>query len=112
MIFRTALLTLGLLSASAAFSQTADPSATPRIDKREARQEQRIQKGTASGALTSQEASRLDKGQAHVDHMQDKAAADGKVTKRERARIHHAQNKQDRHIKRQKHDRQTTTPAG
>ncbi len=111
MNIRITLLALSLLGASTAFSQTADPAATPRIDKRETRQEQRIQQGSASGALTSQEATRLGKGQAHVDHMQDKAAADGKVTKRERARIHHAQNKQDRHIKRQKHDRQTTTPA-
>jgi hypothetical protein len=112
MTFQRTLIALSLFAAGAAFAQTADPAPhTPRIDQREARQEQRIQQGAASGSLTEKEAARLGKGQAHVDHMQGKAEADGKVTRRERARIHHAQNKQDRHIKRQKHDRQTTAPA-
>lgn len=107
------LIALALLATGAAFAQTADPATnTPRVDKREARQEHRIQKGAAAGSLTEQEAARLGKGQAHVDRMQGKAQADGTVTKRERARIHHAQNKQDRHIKRQKHDRQNVAPAG
>lgn len=112
MSFRTTLIALSLLAAGSAFSQTSPSTNTPRIDQREAKQEQRINQGTASGSLTEKEAARLNKGQAHVDGMQDKAAADGKVTKRERAHIQHAQNKQSRHIKRQKHDRQTTTPAG
>ena len=100
--------TLALTLASAAFAQTN----TPRIDQRETRQEQRIEQGTASGALTQQETDRLNNGQTRVDNAQTQAQADGKVTRRERARLHHMQNKQSRHIKRQKHDRQTTTPAG
>jgi predicted transcriptional regulator len=104
MMVATLALTLG----GAALAQTS----TPRIHQRETRQDQRIEQGTASGALTQQEADRLTNSQARVDNAQTQAQADGKVTRRERARLHHMQNKQSRHIKRQKHDRQTTTPAG
>jgi hypothetical protein len=112
MNFRNTLITLSLMATTAAFAQTTDSTNTPRIDKREARQEQRINQGVASGSLTEQEATRLNKGQTRVDNLEAKTEADGKVTAKERARIHHAQNKQNRHIKRQKHDRQTVTPAG
>lgn len=84
----------------------AQTSSTPRIDQRQASQEQRIDQGVASGALTEKEAARMEKGQAHVQKLEDKATADGKVTARERARIEHAQDVQSRRIYRQKHDRQ------
>ena len=87
-----------------ALAQTT--TATPRIDKREARQEQRIQQGLKSGELTPREAARLEKGQAKVRRMEEKAKADGVVTAQERKRITHEQNKQSRRIARQKHDRQ------
>jgi len=112
MKFRLTVIALSLIGCTAAFSQTSSSPATPRIEQRETNQEKRIQQGVASGELTSKEAARLNKGQERIDRMQDKAAADGHVTKRERAHIHHAQNKQDHQIKRQKHDRQKTTPAG
>jgi hypothetical protein len=112
MKFRNAMIAISLAATGAAFAQTTESSTnTPRIDKREARQEQRINQGTANGSLTATEAARLNNGQTRVDNKQAKAAADGTVTKRERAHIHHAQNKQNRHIKRQKHDKQTVAPA-
>jgi hypothetical protein len=111
MNFRNTLIALSLATAGAAFAQTTEP-ATPRVDKREARQEQRINQGTASGSLTEKEATRLNKGQSHVDNVEAKAKADGTVTRKERAHLAHAQNKQSRHIKRQKHDRQQVAPAG
>lgn len=86
-----------------ALAQTAS---TPRIDQRQASQQQRIDQGVQSGALTQQEAARLEKGQQHVQKLEDKATADGKVTAKERARIEHAQDVQSRRIYRQKHDRQ------
>jgi hypothetical protein len=79
---------------------------TPRIDKRQENQEKRIEKGVESGQLNEKEAARLEKGQAHVQKMEDKALTDGKVTKKEKVQIERAQNKQSRHIARQKHDRQ------
>ncbi|HEX4858098.1 MAG TPA: hypothetical protein VFV17_03695 [Usitatibacteraceae bacterium] len=86
-------------------------SSTPRVDKREARQEARIEQGKASGQLTAKEAARLEKGQAKVAAAEDKAKADGTVTKKERAKLTHMQNKQSRHIAKQKHDKQKTAPA-
>lgn len=80
--------------------------ATPNIDKRQARQERRIQQGVNSGQLTPREAARLEKGQAKVQRMENKARADGTVTAKERARIQREQNKQSRRIARQKHDAQ------
>jgi len=41
-----------------------------------------------------------------VQRIEDKATADGKVTGKERVRIEHAQDRQSRHIAREKHDRQ------
>lgn len=79
---------------------------TPAIDARQARQEQRIEQGVASGQLTNREAARLERGQQHVANMEARAKADGVVTPKERARIQHAENVQSRHIYREKHDRQ------
>ena len=82
-------------------------SSTPRIDQRQANQEQRIEQGVQSGQLNQREAARLEKGQARVQKMENRATADGKVTAKERARIEHAQDKQSRRIYREKHDKQT-----
>lgn len=79
---------------------------TPRVDQRQANQQQRIDQGQASGALNDKEAARLEAGQQHVQNVEDKAKADGTVTKQEKAHLHHAQDKQSRRIHRQKHDAQ------
>jgi len=79
---------------------------TPRVDQRQANQEQRIDQGVASGSLTQREANRLEGGQQHVDNMENRAKADGVVTRGERARLHQAQDAQSARIYRQKHDRQ------
>ena len=94
-----------LFTSLSALAQAPAP-ATPRIDQRQANQEQRIQQGAQSGQLTGKEAARLEKGQDRVDRMEDKAKADGKVTPQERKRLQHAENVQSRHIKQEKHDRQ------
>lgn len=95
-----------LLISALALPALAQTTSTPRIDQRQANQQQRIDQGMQSGALTEKEATRLEKGQAHVQNMENKAAADGKVTAKERARIEHAQDQQSKRIYRQKHDRQ------
>ena len=86
--------------ASAALAQTA----TPRIDRREARQHARIHEGVVSGEVTRGEAVRLREGQRHVRRMEHRAKSDGLVTPGERARITHAQNRQSRAIHRAKHN--------
>lgn len=95
-----------LLVSALALPALAQTTSTPRIDQRQANQQQRIDQGVQSGALTDREAARLEKGQAHVQKVEDKAAADGKVTVKERARIEQAQDQQSKRIHRQKHDRQ------
>src|SRR5262245_4356760 len=98
------LVIAGLPGVAAA--QTPDTASTPRIDKRQQNQEKRIEKGAQTGQLTDKEKARLDKGQARVQKAEDKAMADGKMTKKERAHIEHMQDKQSKHIYKEKHDKQ------
>jgi hypothetical protein len=79
---------------------------TPVIDQRQTNQEQRIDRGIASGQLNEREANRLNKQQEHINKMEDRAKSDGVMTKKERARIVAAQDRASRHIAREKHDRQ------
>ena len=103
-----ALLTLAFATAPVWAQSSPD---TPRIDKREAIQTNRIEQGTNSGALTPGETARLDRGQARIQAGEAAAKADGKVTKRERIALTRAPNHQSRKIKRLKHNARTTTPA-
>ena len=98
---------VGAVIAAFALPVLAQTQSTPRIDKREANQERRIEQGEKSGALNKREAARLEKGQARVEKMEKRAEADGKVTAKERARIEKAQDKQSRRIYKEKHDKQT-----
>jgi hypothetical protein len=90
-----------------AFAQV--PNAAPntqRMDKREANQASRIDKGVASGEINKREEARLERGQARVGKMEAKAASDGKVTGKERVAIERAQDRQSARIARQSHDKQ------
>jgi hypothetical protein len=87
-----------------AFATSSHAVDTPKIDNREAKQEQRIDQGIRSGALTPKEEAKLDAGQAKVQKMEEKAKADGTVTKHERKRIKHEQNVQDKKIHDMKHN--------
>lgn len=79
---------------------------TPRIDQRQQNQQQRIDQGVNSGALTDREAHRLQHGQQRVQNMEQRALADGKMSMKERARLEHAQDHQSKHIFGEKHDKQ------
>ena len=92
-----------VLLAPTAFAD--DP--TPRVDKRQDYQRDRIEHGIRNGSLTRPEVSGLVKGQRHVRRMERRALSDGAVTGKERVRIEHAQDRQSRRIFRQKHDGQT-----
>lgn len=102
-----ALLTLAFIAVPV-WAQSTD---TPRIDKREAIQSDRIEQGVSSGALTPGEAARADRGQARVQAAETAAKADGRVTRRERIALKRAQNHQSRKIHRLKHNAPSTTPA-
>jgi len=106
--FRTLVVGATLAIASlGAFAQAASaPAATPRVDQRQANQEQRIDKGIASGALTPRETKRVEKEQTAINKVEDKAKSDGTVTKAERRRLHKMQNRASKDIYKQKHDAQ------
>ncbi len=110
-IRQTLIATTLAAVAGGAFAQAGGPAATPRIDARQARQEQRIDQGVASGELTQRETKRLEGEQARIDRAEDRAKSDGVVTKGERAHLTHMQNKASRDIHHQKHDRQTAASA-
>lgn len=79
---------------------------TPNLDKREKRQEKRIEQGVKSGELNKREAARLEARESKLQADEAKAKADGKVTTKERAKLQHEANKTSTHIYKQKHDKQ------
>lgn len=101
-----ALAALGAQAQSANMGAAPGPTATPRVDQREANQERRIEQGEKSGQLTPREANRLEKEQGRIDRAEDRAKADGKVTAKERAHLGNMQDRASRDIAREKHDRQ------
>lgn len=101
-----ALAAAGAHAQSANMGTTPSPTATPRVDQREAKQERRIQQGVNSGQLTQREATRLENQQGRIERAEDKAKADGKVTARERAHLGNMQDRASHDIAREKHDRQ------
>ncbi len=110
----TAAATLLSLLAGATWAQAAEPAAppaTPRVDARQAIQDQRIEAGEQKGTLTRREQRRLEMEQKGIAKAEAHAKADGTVTAQERKRLHHLQNKASRDIRHQKHDAQNAKPA-
>jgi polyhydroxyalkanoate synthesis regulator phasin len=101
-----------IASAQTPPTPTPNPAATPGIDQRQARQEQRIDQGVASGQLTPRETRRLTREQGAIDKAESKAKADGTVNAQERHKLHEMQNKASRDIHRQKHDAQHVPKPG
>ncbi|MFT3856410.1 MAG: hypothetical protein QM742_02470 [Aquabacterium sp.] len=99
------LSALTLCLASAAHAQASSPQ-HDRIDRRQQRQEQRIDRGVENGSLTRPEARRLEREQHRIDRAEDRMQADGKVTPAEAARMEARQDHASRHIRHAKHDRQ------
>ena len=101
----TCLLTGAVFTAFIAMGAFAQDK-TPNLDKREKRQEKRIEQGVKSGELNKREAARLEAREKKLRADEAKAKADGKVTAKERAKLQHEANKTSRHIYKQKHDKQ------
>lgn len=81
------------------------------IDQRGAAQEQRIQDGLRSGALTPREAGRLAAEQQRIRDAEARLRADdGRLNPNEKAIIDQMQNKAGRDIYRETHDRQAAYP--
>lgn len=108
MTMKALIGTLALTLGAMAMAQTpAGAASTPRLDKREAQQQKRIDQGVASGQLTAKETNLLDKREAKLAADEAAAKADGKVTHAERRKLEREANRDSRAIHRQKHDKQT-----
>lgn len=96
-ITAAALLALGL-AAGAATAQG--------VDRRHGYQQERIDRGVASGRLTPGEAGRVERQQASIHAQEDRMRArhDGHLTGRNRARLETRENRASHHIYRAKHN--------
>jgi len=100
-------LTLGglLLIGSTAGAQ---PVFNPyNVDQREDYQQDRIQRGIESGALTPGEARHLEKEQGRIQAAEDRMRADGRLSPWERQRLNQMQNQANRDIQRLEHNGRT-----
>lgn len=107
MQIKTFVAAVAMTVAGVAMAQPA----TPNLDKREAHQQQRIDKGVASGQLNAKEVSRLESREAKLAADEAAAKADGKVTRAERRKLQREAHRDSLAIHRQKHDGQTAATA-
>ena len=91
------------LAVSLAGAASAHPC-SPRVDRREFRQHERIRAGVRSGALGRREARWLYRGERRIHRMEWRAKADGRLSMRERVRLNRAQGRESRAIWRHKHN--------
>jgi hypothetical protein len=107
-----AAVVIATLSAPA-FADDAQNTTTPSTDtsvQRDVNQQERIEQGLQSGALTTKEAGKLEQGEAHIDKVESKDMKDGSISPEEQARLNAMQNKESTAIYSQKHDAQTGNP--
>ena len=95
-----------LLLGGGAFAQTGSAATV----QRDVNQQQRIEQGLQSGALTTREGARLEREESRVDRMQSRALSDGKLSPAERARLAAAQNRTSRDIAAARHNGATGNP--
>jgi hypothetical protein len=116
----TILAIAGLMSTGSAIAQTTTTTSTsgagagvvdpghPRVNqvnRREARQQNRIANGVKNGSLSAQQTSNLEKREASVQNREQKdmAAHNGHLTKAEQKGINRQQNRISRSIYKDKH---------
>jgi len=95
-----AMVVAGVLGAG------GSPTLAKTIKKRQANEEQRIERGVEKGQITPKEQQRLDGQQKVIEQERENAAADGKITKRERRDIKHDQKRLSQDIKHKRHNAQ------
>jgi hypothetical protein len=75
-----------------------------RHDRRQNRQNQRIQKGVENGSLTAKEQKTVERRQERIQKIEVRFASDGEIDAKEKIRLEHQQNKASRQIRRLKHN--------
>ena len=77
---------------------------SPKIDKKERRQEERIRKGERSGEITPKEASKLETRENRIRNEKRVDKADGKLSRSERRQIRRDEHRADKQIYDKKHN--------
>lgn len=104
---RTTKFILAALAVSLTTVAVAAP-AEARVNQRQAKQQQRIDKGISNGSLNAREVNRLQRQQGLIAAYEARSRADGPgMTKAERLRLEAMQDRASKNIYHQKHDRQT-----
>jgi hypothetical protein len=99
------LITIISAGSTLGFASTASAGTnSPRIDRREARQQNRILQGVGSGALTPRETYRLERRQANIRAQEARFKADGNLSRRERNVLNNRLDRSSRAIYRAKHN--------
>jgi len=101
-VMKKAILLCALFVIGSAFASAQ--TATPRVTKRQLKQQARIEQGVKSGELTAGETKRLEREQGKIQADKRKAKADGVVSPAERAKLAREQNRANRKIYRLKHN--------
>jgi len=99
--------TLGLSAAAQASGydrSTSQHRFEKHIDRRQARQWDRINDGVGSGGLSRREARRLVRNQRHIARMEDRFERDGYYSPREKRKLERALSRTSHRIKRAKHN--------
>jgi hypothetical protein len=96
---------IGILVA-AAVGMTSLPAFAAKVDRRERRQQQRIDQGVQNGSLNPNEAAHLERRDAHIDRevARDRAKNGGTLTPGERRKVERQENRTSRAIYREKHN--------
>lgn len=103
------VMILGLAGSS--FAQTYNHRQKYNINKRQARQEKRIEEGVQNGNLTPRETQRLTGQEARISDLEAKdRASGGRLSSRERAELNRLLNTESGRIYRQNHDVQGRNP--
>jgi hypothetical protein len=91
-------------SVPSAFAGTRSPG----INRREANQQRRINRGIRSGQLTPKETYRLQRQQANINAQEARFKSDGNLSKRERRVLKNRLTRSSKNIYRAKHNRRHT----
>ena len=98
-----------LVAAEVAYGQAQAPSYgtnDPGIQQRMQNQEQRIDQGVSSGALTPKEAGKLEAREAKIKQDEARMKSDGQLSAKERKKLNKELDHASDRIYKQKHDRQ------
>lgn len=110
--FKSLIAAAAALVSLAASAQAYDRIDTlPEIDSRQARQEERIERGYQRGELTRQEVRRLRLGQREIARAEIRAQADGRITRDELRHLHRMLDRADAEIRQLRRDRGARAPG-